>query len=358
MSLSEEQSERRRRLKLSNGEESDEGARRWRGRRRRRGGRRGGRGFERDARTESAPAPNRTPRSSRSQRPASSERTSRGAQRIPSRNRDDSARAHESRPRQDYGPPAGYTPIILPGESISKYRNLPACGAGSTERRRNRHDDAASMPVEDFTAPAAIRAKPRSKKNPGRSIAPRSGLRGSRAGSACRRDAPGRSRPRSRAGRRRKTGAWPSCRWGWRNRKAAEAEKAETGAAGSCCAPRLRAKRRTVSLPPRTLSTSSMTRRKLPPVPSSRTKQPSKSSVTVESAELASYVTSSRTPKPRHDTNIATQPKSTRSIRQPATLNCLSQERHAAPNIAPEGRTLEHEVWKTKRWTSIPFPTI
>ncbi len=25
---------------------------------------------------------------------------------------------------QDYGPPAGYTPIILPGESISKYRNL------------------------------------------------------------------------------------------------------------------------------------------------------------------------------------------------------------------------------------------
>ena len=31
---------------------------------------------------------------------------------------------YESRPRQDYAPPAGYQPIILPGESISKYRNL------------------------------------------------------------------------------------------------------------------------------------------------------------------------------------------------------------------------------------------
>ncbi len=33
---------------------------------------------------------------------------------------------HESprESRSDYGPPAGYQPIILPGESISKYRNL------------------------------------------------------------------------------------------------------------------------------------------------------------------------------------------------------------------------------------------
>jgi len=72
--------------------ESDEGARRWRGRRRRRGGRRG-RGeerFERAPRTE-----------------ASSEEPS----------------AAPSEPaRAESGPPPGYTPMVLPGESISKYR--------------------------------------------------------------------------------------------------------------------------------------------------------------------------------------------------------------------------------------------
>jgi Rne/Rng family ribonuclease len=33
--------------------------------------------------------------------------------------------APEREPREQYGPPAGYEPIILPGESISKYRNRP-----------------------------------------------------------------------------------------------------------------------------------------------------------------------------------------------------------------------------------------
>jgi Rne/Rng family ribonuclease len=33
--------------------------------------------------------------------------------------------APERAPREQYGPPAGYEPIILPGESISKYRNRP-----------------------------------------------------------------------------------------------------------------------------------------------------------------------------------------------------------------------------------------
>ena len=37
------------------------------------------------------------------------------------------------RPRTDYGPPAGYTPIVLPGESISKYRNLPQQPAPESE---------------------------------------------------------------------------------------------------------------------------------------------------------------------------------------------------------------------------------
>jgi len=86
----------------SSGEEygSEAGARRWRGRRRR-GGRRG-RPDERDdrpdlkAETTSVPEATAIPRSE-----------TRG----------------ESRPRSDFGPPAGYTPIILPGESISKYRD-------------------------------------------------------------------------------------------------------------------------------------------------------------------------------------------------------------------------------------------
>jgi len=73
--------------------ESDEGARRWHGRRRRRGGRRG-RGDERVER----PA-----------REASSEERGQG---------------QSEPPRRDFGPPPGYTPIVLPGESISKYRDV------------------------------------------------------------------------------------------------------------------------------------------------------------------------------------------------------------------------------------------
>jgi len=77
-------------------EDNDRGARRWRGRRRR-GGRRGRsdeRENGREQRTESAPVS------------------------------DEAAPRPESRPRTDFGPPANYTPIVLPGESISKYRNL------------------------------------------------------------------------------------------------------------------------------------------------------------------------------------------------------------------------------------------
>jgi ribonuclease G len=75
--------------------DSDEGARRWRGRRRRRGGRRG-RGEDRPDR--------------------------------PARETASSEERAESQPeptRRDFGPPPGYTPIVLPGESISKYRDIP-----------------------------------------------------------------------------------------------------------------------------------------------------------------------------------------------------------------------------------------
>jgi ribonuclease G len=77
------------------GEPSDsgEGTRRWRGRRRRRGGRRG-HGEER---------PERSPRTETAADPE-----------------------NEERPEPaivSFGPPAGYMPMVLPGESISKYRD-------------------------------------------------------------------------------------------------------------------------------------------------------------------------------------------------------------------------------------------
>jgi ribonuclease G len=77
--------------------ESGDGARRWRGRRRRRGGRRG-RGDERWER------PSREASSSEA----------------PSEERGESQPEPQ---RRDFGPPPGYTPIVLPGESISKYRD-------------------------------------------------------------------------------------------------------------------------------------------------------------------------------------------------------------------------------------------
>ena len=101
-------------------QDSGDGARPWRGRRRRRGGRRG-RGPEREEHTE-APAETAPP-----------------VEEV-------SAPRSEVRSRQNYGPPAGYTPIILPGESISKYRNL-------TQPTTEASDAVANMPVEDFTAP-------------------------------------------------------------------------------------------------------------------------------------------------------------------------------------------------------------
>ena len=148
---------------------SGDGARRWRGRRRR-GGRRGGR-EDRPERVEpkveaataeeppveavepivEAPAEHRPqPRSdSRYQARPDTRSNSRG----------------DSRSRSDFGPPPGYTPMVLPGESISKYRNLPAQPAAEavvvTEEPETEGEPlevVAAMPVEDFIAP--VEAQP------------------------------------------------------------------------------------------------------------------------------------------------------------------------------------------------------
>ncbi len=81
--------------------EPQERERGWRGRRRRRGGRRDGRSEGRDRGFDSRPV-----------RPA-------GEGPSPS----SSFRTSESG-RSQYGPPPGYQPILLPGESISKYRGM------------------------------------------------------------------------------------------------------------------------------------------------------------------------------------------------------------------------------------------
>jgi Rne/Rng family ribonuclease len=82
----------------ANGSDAQSKDRSWRGRRRRRGGRRDGRdrGYDRADRTD---------------RP---DRTEKPAERF--------ARPAESTSSRPSGPPAGYQPILLPGESISKYQ--------------------------------------------------------------------------------------------------------------------------------------------------------------------------------------------------------------------------------------------
>ena len=93
------------------------------GRRRRRGGRRDERPREDRPRVEDRPREDR----SREDRPreSRSEGRDRGGEPRFSRPASESApaRIQESGRTQQFGPPAGYQPILLPGESISKYRN-------------------------------------------------------------------------------------------------------------------------------------------------------------------------------------------------------------------------------------------
>ena len=110
-------------------QKSGEGARRWRGRRRR-GGRRGGRD-ERPERTEpkvEAARPEEQAAESAepvAEAPAESGPQARSDARYEARVDNRPNLKSETRSRFDAGPPPGYTPMVLPGESISKYRNRP-----------------------------------------------------------------------------------------------------------------------------------------------------------------------------------------------------------------------------------------
>jgi Rne/Rng family ribonuclease len=92
----------------SGGDSADRERGGWRGRRRRRGGRRDGRGDGRDARSDG--------------RDRSAE--SRAPRPLPETAAPPVLRQQEPARTQQFGPPAGYQPLILPGESISKYRGL------------------------------------------------------------------------------------------------------------------------------------------------------------------------------------------------------------------------------------------
>ncbi len=123
----------------SSGRDAERGG--WRGRRRRRGGRRDGRsdvgrGDGRERGTEprvAAPVVESAP-------PAA----------IP--------RHQESARSQQFGPPAGYQPIILPGESISKYRGLSQPPASQpSSAREGREEDQAE--VREFEAASGARTE-------------------------------------------------------------------------------------------------------------------------------------------------------------------------------------------------------
>ncbi len=116
----------------------------WRGRRRRRGGRRDGRSDGRaDGRVEG-----KDPRSEGRDRNAES----RSPRPIAESAAPPVVRPQEPARTQQFGPPAGYQPIILPGESISKYRGL---SQPSTPQEHRYQETSTPRHAESSTAIAA-----------------------------------------------------------------------------------------------------------------------------------------------------------------------------------------------------------
>src|SRR5258708_1388094 len=108
----------------------------YRGRRRRRGGRRDERGDGRDRGSET-----------RSTRPS----TEAAVPPPPA------PRPQESGRTQQFGPPAGYQPILLPGESISKYKGLSHSSAVPERHSADRSGVANARPDSSPVEPAAGR---------------------------------------------------------------------------------------------------------------------------------------------------------------------------------------------------------
>ena len=315
----------------SNGEESDDGARRWRGRRRRRGGRRG-RGFDREARTESAPEQNGTPE----EQPAP-----RTEARVEART--------ESRPRQEYGPPAGYTPIILPGESISKYRNLQPAEQEAQSTVNIGSDDAANMPVEDFTAAAGYEAEVTEEiqeeathLDQGFTVEePPPTVETEKVEAAPVVEAEEEKPARGRRGR-----------WGWRNRKAnAEAAPAaEAAAQESVPQAESTAAETQNSEEPHNYTATGPVEQNEAVIEEQRERESAELGASEEKPEAVTHHEHSH-----HEENESNAEE--HEVDTPAGNFELQQgEQHGAPSMAPEGRTLEHEVLEDEEMDYHPVP--
>jgi Rne/Rng family ribonuclease len=129
---------------VGNGESQNRERGGYRGRRRRRGGRRDGRSEGRDRGPDRSPDRN----SDRSSDRSSESRFARGG--------DDAPRRSDSGRTQPSGPPPGYQPILLPGESISKYQRwaqqAPAPLAHVEEAAGEAEDSAQDASSEDTSA--------------------------------------------------------------------------------------------------------------------------------------------------------------------------------------------------------------
>jgi Rne/Rng family ribonuclease len=135
--------------------EGREGRGDWRSRRRR--GRRG----ERMPESKFARPASESPRADPQERSSRPERTDR-----PERpERPERSDRPERSERSEYGPPPGYQPILLPGESISKYQRLAQVQQRAGSRPAGQNPDAPA-PVNAFPEDEPLFAKPEADPQP------------------------------------------------------------------------------------------------------------------------------------------------------------------------------------------------
>jgi ribonuclease G len=125
----------------------------FRGRRRRRGGRRDGRGDGRgDGRNEGRSDGRNEVRNEGRERSSEPRFARPSIESVPA---PVAPRAQESGRSQQFGPPAGYQPILLPGESISKYRGMTQAPVVQERRQAEASYASAAPAVSTPAAPVA-----------------------------------------------------------------------------------------------------------------------------------------------------------------------------------------------------------
>jgi len=348
-------------------EQSGDGARRWRGRRRRRGGRRGGRGFERSENTSEAAPVEQEPAPREDSRPT----------------REESRPREEFRSRPSYGPPANYTPIVLPGESISKYRNMsPAAPEAHPETAG---ENAVVTPAEDFVpaqqaetsagyteeiAEEAIHldqgfeTAEREREELASSAEPQPNTpepekprASSEAEPVAAAEVEEQERPRGRR------------RWGWR-RKAAEAD-AQREASGGVASSQTEEPHEQQSAPGAPGLAPFETRDSQ--APESHIFEGGEHTHSHEAAEISQPAADQHSADPHHHgteplferEHLEANAPSEHAEHQPGVEGETDAQpeaatehhpHHTAPSIAPEGRTLEHEVLEEEEADLQPMP--